>query len=106
MNDYGDDDQRRDYGEGAGDGGNQQWVEEARRRVQLPGLLLQILGAIIVVLQTMNGALSLISPETQVDWQFDFIEQMQKDQPPAQKQKLPPRDEAIKSQQVQGPIIA
>jgi hypothetical protein len=67
---------------------------------------MQVYGAIVIAFFAMSGGLSLAAPETIVNAQYDWIEEMQKDQPPAERQKLPPRDEAIKSQRVQGPIYA
>src|SRR5689334_22241968 len=82
------------------------WFRAAQARVRAPGLLMQIFATIVIAFAVMNGALSLANPSVLVDWQYDMVEKMQKDQPPAQRQKLPPRDEAVKSQQIQGPIYA
>jgi uncharacterized membrane protein len=82
------------------------WYDAARARVRGPGLFLQVFGVIIVGFFAMNGALSLINPNAIVDWQYDWVESIQKDQPPEQRQKLPPREEAVQSQRVQGPLIS
>jgi hypothetical protein len=68
--------------------------------------MLQLFGAITIAWFAMTGLLSLISPNTIVDVQYDWLEDMQKNQPAEQRQKLPPREEAIKDQQIQGPIYA
>ena len=81
------------------------WLDAVRQRVRVPGLLLQIVGMIGVVLGTMYGGLAVANPKGVVDWYFDWVEDMQKDQPPEQRQKLPPKDEAIDSLRIQGPII-
>ncbi|HEX3149076.1 MAG TPA: hypothetical protein VHR66_13430 [Gemmataceae bacterium] len=72
----------------------------------MPGTLLQLFGAVCIAWNVMTGALSLISPQSIINPYFDFIEDLQRNNPPDKQQKLPPRDEAIKSQQVQGPIGA
>jgi hypothetical protein len=67
---------------------------------------MQLFGAITIVWFAMMGLLSLISPKTIIDVQYDWLESMQQKQPPEQRQKLPPRDEAIEDQQIQGPIYS
>ena len=79
---------------------------EALRRVKIPGTIQQLFGALIIAVQVTIGTLSLISPETIVNTQYDFAEKMQERQPPNQRQQMPPRADAIKSQQITGPIYA
>jgi hypothetical protein len=100
MNDYGTD------ATGPTDEERGPWYQAARQRVHTPGVLLQLFGAVVIAFGAMNGALSLFSPETLVNWQYDLIEDMQRGQGAQQQQKLPPREDAIKSQRLQGPIYA
>jgi hypothetical protein len=79
---------------------------EALRRVKVPGTIQQLFGAVIIAVEVMLGVLSLISPETIIDVQYDFIEKMQQGQPANQRQQMPPRQEAVDAQRVQGPIYA
>ena len=99
MNDYGMG-PPRDFDDGG------RWFAAARQRVRTPGLLLQLFGAALTEIYVMLGALSVVNPAAIVNLQYDQIEKWQRDQPPAQRQKLPPRDEAIESQKTQGPIYA
>lgn len=100
MNDYGDDEPV-----GGGPVEGQQWFELARSRVKTPGLLLQVFASVWVALSVMYTAANLLNPDGMINAYFDWVEDMQKKQPPEQRQKLPPRDEAIKSQRIQGPVF-
>jgi hypothetical protein len=94
MSDYGDDDLRRDDGED-----RLQWLDEARRRVQTPGLLLQVFGIISLILAVAYLALVFAAPDVVMKGQYDFAVKWQKDQPQAK--PLPPYEEFVKSQQIQ-----
>ena len=88
-----------DYGAGepiaGGPGDGEQWFEEARRRVKTPGFLLQIFGAVCVAICVMYTVANLLNAEGMINAYYDWVEDMQKKQPPEQRQKLPPRDEAL-----------
>lgn len=98
MNDYGESDQNPRY-----DDNRSQWFEEARRRVQTPGLLLQIFGIISLILTVTYVALLFAAPDAILRGQYDFFANMQKDQPQAK--PLPPYEEFVKSQQVQSGAV-
>ncbi len=93
MNDYDDNNSEEPRG-------REQWFEEAARRVKFPGLLLQLFGGLTVMLSVMFGTFSLMNAERIWDW----IEESQKQQPVEQRQKLPPREEAIQEIKIQWPI--
>src|SRR5687768_1627192 len=99
MNDYGSPPASEDPDRGP-------WFHLARQRVRAPGTVMQVFGAVVIALNAMCGGLSLFAPEAIVDAYYDQIEKMQKDQPPAERQKLPPRDETNKSLRIEGPIYA
>jgi hypothetical protein len=105
MNDYGAD----PTGPAPGDFEDREaWFIVAQKRVATPGALLQLYAVIVVTLFAMYGGLSLFSPQTIINFWFDWIEEMQKGQgaQQQQQQKLPPRDEAAKQQRIEGPIFA
>jgi len=99
MNDYGTDDNNPDEPRD-----QERWFEEAARRVKVPGTLLQLFGVLTVALSVTYGALCVVNPDGMVNAYWDWVENMQKDQPVEQRQKMPPRDEAIKSLKIEGPI--
>jgi hypothetical protein len=106
MNDYGDNNRDRGYDDynQQDDDSRDRLIEAARRRVRLPGLLLQLYGAFWVALGITYGGASVASPDGMINAYYDWVENIQKDQPPAQRQQLPPREESIKTQKIQGPI--
>ncbi|MSR53436.1 MAG: hypothetical protein EXS09_09110 [Gemmataceae bacterium] len=97
MNDYDDNNSEEPRGQ-------EQWFEEAARRVKFPGLLLQLFGVLTVMLAVTGATICIISPEGVVNWYWDWAEDMQKNQPVEQQQKMPPREDAIKSLKIEGPI--
>src|SRR5215471_18292338 len=97
MNDYGDDDLRRDDGED-----RPQWFDEARRRVQTPATIMLVFGLISVFLAVISLALDLVSPDTTHRPIYDWMADMQKNQPANQRQPMPPYEEWLKQQQIQG----
>jgi hypothetical protein len=104
-----DDDRRDDYedqGPRDDEDRTRRRLEAARQRVRTPATIMQVFGAIMIAWNVMSGALSVVAPQVVVNWQYDFIEDMTKNNPNAQKPQLPPREEAIKNQQVQGTIQA
>jgi hypothetical protein len=104
-----DDDRRDDYeDEGPQDDADRarRRVEAARQRVRTPATIMQVFAAIMIAWNVMSGALSLVAPQVLINWEYDFIENMTKNNPQAQKPQMPPREEAIKNQQVQGTIQA
>src|SRR5262245_22681328 len=114
MNDYGDgnrgrseyDDFERRAREMDGDrpDDSDQVRKAALAKVRAPGLLLQLFGALSVAFGTMCGGISLVSPKAVVDWMYDKLEEMEKQQPQQQKQQRPPREEAVKSVQIEGAV--
>jgi hypothetical protein len=97
MNDYGDDDLRRDDDED-----RLQWFDEARRRVQTPATIMLVFGLISVFLAVISLALDLVSPDTTHRPIYDWMADMQKNQPANQRQPMPPYEEWLKQQQIQG----
>jgi hypothetical protein len=79
-------------------------VAVVRRRVGPPGLMLQFFGASMIALNVACGGASIINPEALIDRYYDWVEDMQKQQPPAQRQQLPPRGDAVKSLRIEGPV--
>jgi hypothetical protein len=96
MNDYGDGTQTP-----AGDDADNRWFEEARARVRLPGKILQIFGIISVFLGTAQAVTALTSADALTDGYYNWIEDLQKNQPQQQRQKLPPKEEFAKSLQIE-----
>jgi hypothetical protein len=114
MNDYGDGNRGRpeydDYDRRARDAGGDQPDDSnqvrkaALAKVRAPGLMLQVFGALSVAFGTMCGGVSVVSPKAVVDWLYDWVEDMEKKQPQQQKQQRPPREEAVKSLQIEGAV--
>ena len=105
-----DDDSRHDgYDDVAQPPRRRRWWSRASARkpfngLRVPGFMLQLYGAFLIACAVAIGTISLISPESLINPYFDWVENMQAQQPPAQRQQLPPRDDAIKSLQIEGPI--
>ncbi len=100
-----DDERRRDdRGPEDGDRRRDRRLEEARARVRMPATLLQLYGAWFVAVGLMWAVLNVIAPEAWVNPYFDWIEDMQKNQPAEKRQKIPPREDLVASTKVTGPI--
>jgi len=93
MNDYDDDQTPQDSED------RKQWLNDAIRRVQTPGLLLQIFGGISLFITVAYVTLLFAAPEVLLRGQYDFMADLQKGQPNAKQQ--PPFEEFVKEQQIQ-----
>lgn len=98
MNDYGDGDMNSNEPEGRGP-----WYEDARRRVQTPGMILMVLGGLSLFVTIAYLGLLFAAPDVALRGQYDFMVDLQKDQPNAK--PLPPYDEFVKTQQMQSGIF-
>ena len=101
MNDYGDqrDDYRHDFRDDDGERENQ-WFEEAQKRVQTPGTILVVFGLISVFLAVVTLALIAASPDTMYRPIYDWVANMQKQQP-QNPQQLPAYEDRRKQQMIQ-----
>src|SRR5689334_6472320 len=97
MNDYGDDNLGRDGGED-----RPRWLEEARARVKTPAMVMLVFGLISVFLAVASLAINLVSPDTTNRPLYDWMVDMQRNQPANKQQPLPAYDEWLKQQQIQG----
>src|SRR4051812_13161521 len=85
-------------------GGRGGWFDAARGRGRAPGLMLQGFGAPGVAAGTMFGVATVVNPQGLIKAYYDWVEDMQKNQPAKERQKLPPQDEAVQALKVQGPV--
>ena len=86
-------------------GGRGGWFDSARQRVRAPGLMLQVFGAIMVAVGTMLAVATVVNSEGLMNAYYKWVEDMQKNQPPQERQKLPPKDEAVQSLKIEGPVL-
>lgn len=90
YDDYRDDGSRRDPR-----------VRRAADRVKAPGMFLLVFGLISLFLAGLNVALLWLAPNVTLKAQYDLMQDLNKGQP----QALPPYEEYVKQQQMQGTAI-
>jgi hypothetical protein len=79
-------------------------VADARGRVRIPGMLLILFGLFTIAGGAGLTVFSLTSAQAAIDWYYDWVDQMQKKNPNAQPVQLPPKQDMVRSLQVQGPV--
>ena len=91
MNDYGDEQHL------GGPDGRNEWFVEARRRVHTPGLMLQWFGIISLIIVVLRLLVVIVDIDMIAKPLYDLQVDANKNQPPQNKQNLPPYEEYAKS---------